>query len=172
MSGLFNFIKSLFSGIFGFIGGLFGSKKASAETGTESQANSKKKNNGYFLELDDAKSVGTTASEASAAQPVAVASVGQPEPQPAQPAKTTRKEKLAAAAKASEKPAAKKTAEKPAATPAKAPKPVAATASANAAKPEVAFATKYLISPNNGGRRRPGANMSPYLTMARQMGVR
>jgi hypothetical protein len=51
----------------------------------------------------------------------------------------------------------------------------AQAAKAEPAKPAVAtetnFATKYLITPSSGGRRRPGANMSSFLDMAGQVKV-
>jgi hypothetical protein len=156
MSGLINVIKSLVGGIFGFIGGLFGGKKG----------------NGYFMELDEAKVAPaktiTPAPAASTApvaeQPMTVAKedVAQA-PTPAKAA--TRKEKLAALAASTD----------PSAAPTAAPAPVAAatpkaapTAVANPIA-EANFATKYLIPANNGTRRRPGANMSSYLDMARKM---
>lgn len=166
MSGLINVIKSLLGGIFGFIGGLFGGKKT-----IEGSAPKAKKGNGYFLELDEAKIdpvAATTTSEVSATeQPMTVsqAAIAAPATPGAAPAKTsTRKEKLAALA------AANTSAPTTEAAPA-APAPAAATPAPVAAAPiaEVNFATKYLIPANNGTRRRPGANMSSYLDMARKM---
>ncbi len=169
MSGLFNFIKSLFSGIFGFIGGLFGGKKES----TEAAPKPVKKSNGFFLELDEAASASasqpaTEVEAASTEQPVtvsqeALAETAQPEIASAK--KSTRKEKLAALA-AGDKPASNSNAASAAA-----PQPALVVAAVATAEPETTFATKYLIPANNGGRRRPGANMSSYLDMARKMNV-
>lgn len=168
MSGLLNLIKNLFSGIFGFIGGLFGSKKA-IEGSTPKKA---KKSNGYFLELDEASVSATkpapeTVAETPAAeQPMTVSQETVAEAAKAETTsakKSTRKEKLAALA-AGNQPAAT-TAE----TPDKTPAPAPAAVTVATLEPETNFATKYLIPANNGGRRRPGANMSSYLDMARKI---
>jgi hypothetical protein len=172
MSGLINVIKNIFSGIFGFIGGLFGGKKAIEGNAPKS----KKGNGGYFLEFDDSKSP-------SAPSPAPTTSTPEAEPMTvatetiaeatnnsdAQPAKSTRKEKLAALA-AGDKPATAT----PAAATAEAPPEAPATSTptpavTKAPVSETAFATKYLVPTNNGARRRPGANMSSYLDMARKM---
>lgn len=159
MSGLINVIKGLFGGIFGFIGGLFGGKKG----------------NGYYLELDESKvAPATPAPVAKSAPATALASeqpmtvskeaIAETAAPTAQPAKTsTRKEKLAALA-AADQPAAT-------ATPAPAAPAAPQPASVAVANPiaEANFSTKYLIPENNGTRRRPGANMSSYLDMARKM---
>lgn len=158
MSGLINFIKSLFSGIFGFVGGLLGSKKGS-DSAAITPAKSKKKSNGFYLELDDATSNGSSAAPSQPAAPAAA---------PATAEKTEKKsskraEQLAAAAKAENggvKPAA----------PAKSPEPVTVAKALNLPEPTVTnFATDYLLTNGNNGRRRPGANMSSYLDMARQV---
>lgn len=151
MSGLMNVIK----GLLGFIGGLFGGKKAVAES------TNGKKGNGYFLELDESRgaSAPKTAPVAAVAteQPMTVA----PEASAAPAAKpSSRKEKLAALA-ATDQPAA------PVATAAPAAPKAAPAAVANPIV-EANFATKYLIPENTGTRRRPGANMSSYLDMARK----
>lgn len=141
MSGFINFLKSLFSGILG----LFSSKK-SQEASAGSGPKSAKRASGYFLELDDAKSVSSTpakatakTSESKAAEPApqkAVAAV-QPAPQKAEPPK---------------------------------PAPVAVNAALNLPQPTVTnFATDYLLPNTNSSRRRPGANMNPFLEMARQV---
>ncbi len=166
MSGLINFFKSIFSGIFGFIGGLFGGKKSAGST------SSVKKGNGYFLELDESKvapvAAPTTEAKPAAEQPMTVAKEAIAEASAntaGQPTKTsTRKEKLAALA-----------ADKPAATTAEAasaPTPTTSAPTPAIAKTpvsEAAFATKYLVPANNSARRRPGANMASYLDMARKM---
>ena len=155
MSGLINFIKGLFAGILG----LFGGKKGTASGATPAK---KRSSNGFFLELDEAKTSVSSAVENVASKAVAVATEATPAPK-AEPAKqSTRKEKLAALAQADAKPVASAKVE-----PSPVPAPKAAPVQTVVA--ETAFATKYLVPTNDGARRRPGANMSPYLTMARQM---
>ncbi len=148
MNSLINFIK----GIFEFIGGLFGGKKSA--NGAVSSA---KKGKGYFLELDEAQTSSTAPTPAADPAPAA--------PAAAQPTQTTtRKEKLAALAAQANAEAA------PAAPAPAAPAPVAAKAAPTApVATETAFATKYLVPANSGSRRRPGANMSSYLDMARKV---
>ncbi len=158
MSGLINLIKSLFSGIFGFIGGLLGGKKA------DPALNQKKGNSGFYLEMADSaapapNSVPMTVSAEAAAKAASPAVNG---------AKSSRKEKLAALAKVSESGKAQATAPDSTAV----PQPVAAAVATKAPEPEERnFATRYLLTSNNGTRRRPGANMSSYLDMARKMKV-
>lgn len=157
---MFGFIKKLIAGILGFITGLL----------------PKKKSNGYYLELDEAstgkppKAETKEVKEASsqvAAKPAAVTNgtkaVVAAAPEAAfsakidapTPAKTTKVE-------------SSKNGKAPKAEPAKAP-----AAPATPKTPtETTFAPKYLVpsaSGSNGGRRRPGANMSAYLDMARQV---
>ncbi len=161
MSGIINFLKNLVGGIFGFVSGFFGKKPTAIENGSNQRT--KKSNSGYFLELDDSKLpepvLAVAATVRSSAEAIADSVTGNA---PDQPKKTTPKEKLAAA-KASNGNSASVAAEK---TPAE-PKSVPVN-SVMAAPSEVGFATKYPI-PMTGGRRRPGANMSSYLDMARQM---
>jgi hypothetical protein len=165
MSGLINFIKSLFSGIFGFFGGLLGGKKKTeALSGSEAKPAAKKGNSGFYLELDDSK--GGAAAQASSPAPAQTVNGATAE---AQPAKSSRKEKLAALAEGKQPAAAipapaKAPTAKPAAATAPAPKPATF-------EPETEFATKYLVTNGNNSRRRPGANMSPYLDMARKIKV-
>ncbi len=141
MSGLINFIKGIFSAIFG----IFGGKKEGAAKA--------KKSKGYFLELDDAKGVEAPAQPAAAAATPAPATASQASP---------RQEKRAALANAAQAQAA------PAPAPAA---PAPAPAPKKPVPTEVNFATKYLVPANTGGRRRPGANMTSYLSMARQVKV-
>lgn len=166
MSGLINFIKSLFSGIFGFVGGLLGGKKKSeAIAGSEAQPTRKKGNSGFFLELDEAKE--GAAAQASSAAPAQTSNGATAEAKSteASPAKSSRKEKLAALAQGNQPAAATAApAKAPTATPVAAPAPKPAVFA-----PETEFATKYLVTNGNNSRRRPGANMSPYLDMARQI---
>ncbi|MFS0515555.1 hypothetical protein ACEYW6_12670 [Nostoc sp. UIC 10607] len=165
-----DFIKKLISGILGFITGLLPGKK---------------KSNGYFLELDEAKDAAKEV--ASNAKKVAETVVSN--------AKKVTETVVSEAPEAS-KPASlngtKTAATKAKAKSAKNPKPADVTlvqtaeglkvepgknAKAAAAKvikeqpTETTFAPKYLApsATSSNGRRRPGANMSVYLDMARQV---
>ncbi len=168
MSGLINFIKSLFSGIFGFFGGLLGGKKKTEAAGSEAKSAGKKGNSGFYLELDESKA--GAAAQASSPAPAQTTNGAAAEAQTeAQPAKSSRKEKLAALAEGKQPAAAtpapaKATTAQPAVATAPAPKPATFA-------PETEFATKYLVTNGNNSRRRPGANMSPYLDMARKIKV-
>ncbi|MCT7967577.1 hypothetical protein NG799_14650 [Laspinema sp. D1] len=130
---MFGFIKKLFGGIFSFLGGLFGSKKA-----------------GYYLELEESKgSTPATKPEAVQVKKLEPLPTEKPEPAKVSKSKTTQK-------KAEPKPAAP------------APAPAVAIASSEPAKPAPApkrEATPVMVTP----RRRPGANMTSYLDMARNM---
>ncbi|MGQ9869216.1 hypothetical protein [Leptodesmis sp.] len=169
MSGLINFIKSLFSGIFGFFGGLLGvKKKTEALSGSETKPAAKKGNSGFYLELDESKAGAAQAGSPAPAQTANGATV-EAKPTEVQSAKTSRKEKLAALAEGKQPAAAtpapaKAPTAKPAAVAAPAPKPATF-------EPETEFATKYLVTNGSNSRRRPGANMSTYLDMARKMKV-
>jgi hypothetical protein len=161
MSSFVNFLKNLLSGVFSFFGGLFSSKKAQDAIAGTAPKPRKARNSGYFLELDEAKGVGNGAAAPTKATTAAVvkesatlehakadatAPVLQPEP---------------AQSKRTAKPAAEKVE----------PKPAAANAALNLPQPTViTFAPKYLApSGSSNGRRRPGANMSSFLDMARQV---
>ncbi len=148
MSSFVNFLKNIVSGLFSFLGGLIGSKKAQEAIAEATPKPRKARNSGYFLELDDAKGVGSAATPAQ---------VSQQEPAKAESTKAVVQSKqpktpVAAAPKA-------------------APKPVAANAALNLPQPTVTtFAPKYLASNgSSNGRRRPGANMASFLDMARQI---
>ncbi|MBD2486877.1 hypothetical protein [Aulosira sp. FACHB-615] len=139
---MFGFIKNLIAGILGFFTGLLGGKK---------------KNGGYYLQLDE-----------SGAEV-------KPAPKPAEspkPAATSNGTKATAAPEPAKKPAAKavKASQNGKAAPAE---PEKAPATAVAAKKEPAittFAPQYLgTSGAANGRRRPGANMSSFLDMASQV---
>ncbi|MBD2384652.1 hypothetical protein [Cylindrospermum sp. FACHB-282] len=140
------FIKKLIAGILGFITGLLPGKK---------------KGNGYYLELNEAATETKPAASngAKAAQPVApaapVQSVIAPTPAPTA-AKATK-----------EKPSKKGKAAKAEPAPAVAP----AAAKSTKAPTETTFAPKYLdpAAASSNGRRRPGANMNPFLDMATQV---
>ncbi|MBW4468775.1 MAG: hypothetical protein KME45_00020 [Stenomitos rutilans HA7619-LM2] len=161
MSSFVNFLKNLFSGLFSFVSGLFGSKKAKAAISEAEPKTRKAKNSGYFLELDEAKGIGNGATApaktpvAAAAKSQAVKDSAKPEPAKVEAAKPKQAAKAKAAA----------TAEKAE------PKPAAAKAALNLPQPTVTtFAPKYLApTSSSNGRRRPGANMSSFLDMARQV---
>ncbi|MEH2394194.1 MAG: hypothetical protein V7K21_21855 [Nostoc sp.] len=175
------FIKKSISSIQGFLNGILG-----FITGL---LPGKKKSNGYFLELDEAKDAVTDAAKdvASNVKKVAetvganakkvTASIGSEAPAPSKPDSLNGTKTATAKGKAK---------------PAKNPKPADVTlvqtaeglkvepgknAKAAAAKvlkeepKETTFAPKYLSpsATSSNGRRRPGANMSAYLDMARQI---
>lgn len=144
MSSFVNFLKNLLSGLFSFIGGLLPSKKKQdAIAGSASQPR-KKSNSGYFLELDEAKGVST----AAPAKAVTTQAPAKSEPTNGSTVKPAVATKLKAASKS-----------------------VGANAALNLPQPTVTtFAPNYL-APNgsSNGRRRPGANMSSFLDMARQI---
>lgn len=147
MGGVINLIKNLFSGIFSFIGGIFGGKKS-----------------GYYMELDEAKSAIAKPAKAvkKAAAPVAaaIAEVTKSEPEKAE---------------TPEAESAKAKAKKATAEPAKADvngstngaKPPVPANTLNLPQPTVSFATEYLIPKPTNSRRRPGANMESFLEMAK-----
>ncbi|HEY9909078.1 MAG TPA: hypothetical protein V6D18_15895 [Thermosynechococcaceae cyanobacterium] len=164
MSGFFNFLKNLFSSLFSFLRP--GSKKIEASSKNVEVSPKKieaspkkpkpaKRSSGYFLELDQAQGVGST--PAKPAEEPAIS------PQTAQPAVAVTQ--LSAEAKPAK-------VEAPAPTKAEAkPDPAAVAQALNLPQPTVTnFATTYMNTGNGaGGRRRPGANMSSYLDMAKQM---
>ncbi|MBN3883055.1 MAG: hypothetical protein V7K64_06950 [Nostoc sp.] len=182
-----DFIKKLISGIQGFLGGILG-----FITGL---LPGKNKSNGYFLELDEAKDAAKDAAKevASNAKKVAetvtstVASnakkvaetITSEAPTPSKPdslngtktaaAKTKDKEKSAKNPKPADVQLVQ-TAEGLKVEPGK--KAKAAAAKVLKEQPtETTFAPKYLApsTTSSNGRRRPGANMSAYLDMARQI---
>ncbi|MBW4616884.1 MAG: hypothetical protein KME21_27300 [Desmonostoc vinosum HA7617-LM4] len=175
---MFGFIKKLITGILGFITGLL----------------PKKKDNGYFLELvdevKDAKPI-EAAKEAASNVKKATETVTAS----AKKATETITETLTSDAPTPSKPASlngTKTTAKSKAKTTKEPKPAdiqlvqtaeglkvepGNNAKAKAAKAvqeqpkETTFAPKYLApsAGSSNGRRRPGANMSSFLDMARQV---
>lgn len=150
MSSFVNFLKNLLSGLFSILNGLFSSKKQDAIEGSAPTPR-KARNSGYFLELDEAKGV------SSAAVPAKTLT--------APPAKSEQPSvKSESSNGATAKPAAVK-------EPKAAPKPVSANAAVNLPQPTITtFAPKYLApTGSSNGRRRPGANMSSFLDMARQV---
>ena len=155
MSGFFNFLKNLFSGLLGIFG--LGSQKA-----TEGQPKRVKRSSGYFLELDDAKGVSSIAAkpaEISAPAQAQPAAVTQPAAAAAEPVATKAKAKTAKAAKAESAPAESAK-----------PTPAALAQALNLPQPKVNFATTYLVPGNDStARRRPGANMNSFLDMAKKV---
>ena len=174
-----DFIKKLISGILGFITGLLPGKK---------------KSNGYFLELDEAKDaakevasnakkVAETVAEtvvSNAKKVTATVTSEAPEaPEASKPASLNGTKTAAAKGKAKEKSAKNpkpadvtlvQTAEGLKVEPGKNAKAAAAKVLKEEPK-ETTFAPKYLApsATSSNGRRRPGANMSAYLDMARQV---
>ena len=178
-----DFIKKLISGIQGFLGGILG-----FITGL---LPGKKKSNGYFLELDEAKDAAkevasnakkvaetVTSTVASNAKKVAE-TITSEAPTPSKPDSLNGTKTAAAKTKAKEKSAKNpkpadvqlvQTAEGLKVEPGKNAK--AAAAKVLKEQPtETTFAPKYLApsTTSSNGRRRPGANMSAYLDMARQI---
>lgn len=161
MSGFFNFLKNLFSGILSFFGGRSGSEK-SLKASPESSPKARK-SKGYFLELEDAKGVSSASDASSPKAP-------EPETPPQPVAKVESQPKPQPEVKADPQPTpqAKSTATTTA-EPVK-PEPAVTANALNLPQPTVTFATDYLVNASSSnGRRRPGANMSAYLNMARQV---
>jgi len=162
MSSFVNFLKNIVSGLFSFLGGLVGSKKSQEAIAEAAPKPRKARNSGYFLELDDAKGVSSAATPAQASkqEPAkaesAKAEPAKAEPAKAEPVKAVKSKQIKTPVTAEPKPA---------------PKPAAANAALNLPQPTVTtFAPKYLASNgSSNGRRRPGANMSSFLDMARQI---
>jgi hypothetical protein len=141
-----------------------------------------KKNDGFYMQIDDAPTAKVADKAAPTPTPVAApAKIETAAPDtitkavatpaaPAAPATQTEKKVAAAekaAAKAIEKAAKAEKKSKPATT-ATAPAP-SATAPAAPAPVITNFATDYLIKPSSdSNRRRPGANMSKFLELARE----
>ena len=172
--------------MFGFIKNILSSDKS------DSTAPKAKKQKGYFLELDDSAIAqtnnGSKSAEPAKTEPAPVAKAAPtkaPETvtviEPAtveaklEPAKAeaATAEAKPAKGKTSIKKAKAETAPAPAATPAPAAAPVPAPAPVavqqKQPEPEKTFAPNYLVPTASNSRRRPGANMSSFLTMARQV---
>ncbi|MBD2182766.1 hypothetical protein H6S82_06535 [Planktothrix sp. FACHB-1355] len=164
---MFGFIKNIFGGIMAFFGGILGIGKKSKED--KSNAPKTRKGRGYYLELDESQAA-QTGNGSKPAQAEAVKVESAPKAEPA---------KVAEAVAAAPAPVAPAPAPKP--QPAKAeaaPKPEAVKAAAPVAKANAksepqapsTFAPNYLLTlSSTNGRRRPGANMSSFLDMARQV---
>lgn len=186
---MFGFIKKLFGGIFAFLGGLIGGKKAKGEASDTPEIAPKakvKKSKGYYLELDE---TGNTKLDVTALKPelakAAVAVVEKlPEPiKAAVTAEAPTKAEAATAAKTeapakAEAPAPEKKLKK-----AKAKAPAAESENGKVkieAQPnppaetngkvadQATFAPNYLMPTTTSSRRRPGPNMNTFLDMARQ----
>ncbi|MEH1924629.1 hypothetical protein [Nostoc sp.] len=170
-----DFIKKLISGIQGFLGGILG-----FITGL---LPGKKKSNGYFLELDEAKdAVKEVASNAkkvadtvSSNAKKVTATITSEAATSSKPDSLNGTKTAAAKAKSAKNSKAAdvqlvQTAEGLKVEPAKNGK--AAAAKVIKEQPtETTFAPKYLApsTTSSNGRRRPGANMSAYLELARQI---
>jgi hypothetical protein len=161
-------IVNIFKNILGLITGLFGKKDgASAVAG-------KKGKDGFYLEAEPSNA------PAAPAAPVAVAPV----------AATPAAGKAKAAAKGKKGKAAAAAAATAVAAVAAAPVPVAAQVSdplalimaavapksaeaqAQEAEAQASFAEMNAVPMSTGGRRRPGANMTGYMDMAKTMRTR
>jgi hypothetical protein len=124
-----------------------------------------KKNDGFYVQLEDDDAKSTPAAKA----PTKAAPASTPAPTVTAPTAAVAAAPAAAAPKAENKTAktekkSVKKAETPKVDPAPAP---VAVAPAPVIKN---FATDYLIKPSsNSGRRRPGANMRQFMDLARQM---
>jgi hypothetical protein len=157
MGGLISLIKKLFSGIFSFIGGLLGGGKSG----------------GYYMdagEAQPAKAPAKSADEAPAkaepakAEPAKATSVktepAKAEPLKAAPTQATKVEAAPAKAEAAKADTATLNGSKPPASP---------NVALNMPQPTVSFATEYLAPKPTNSRRRPGANMSAFLEMAKDV---
>ncbi|MBW4557208.1 MAG: hypothetical protein KME59_14915 [Trichormus sp. ATA11-4-KO1] len=154
---MFGFIKKLITNILGFITGLLPGKKS----------------NSYYLELDEPAAEKSPAAKPKEVSPAVAA-------KPAATSNGTKAAVAVAVTEPVESASAKSNAPITAKT-AKAPKAAKVEASKNGKAPaattsikeptETTFAPKYLAPSATGsnGRRRPGANMSTYLDMARQV---
>jgi hypothetical protein len=125
-----------------------------------------KKNDGFYIQLEDADAKSTPATKApTKSEPAAtVTATKAAEPAVAVPAAIvdTKPAKVDAKSAKTEKKSAKKV---------ETPKVEAAPAPVAAPAPAITnFATDYLIKPSsNSSRRRPGANMRQFMDLARQM---
>lgn len=210
---MFGFIKNLIAGILGFVVGIISNKKkgnteiapAKKKANTELSP-AKKKGSGYFLELDEAKSISPVATVKEAAKEIASNAK-----KAAGSVVTETKKAAGSVATETKKAADTLTSDAPAsngakATPSKAKTKAAKTSKSDAkqekAEPstngkvkeaestidlaaaakkaanevakiptETTFAPKYLSpsATSSNGRRRPGANMTSFLDMARQV---
>jgi len=162
---MFGFIKNLIAGILGFLTGLFGGKK---------------KNGGYYLQLDES---GAEVTPAPAAKPAPTPKAEETATPAATSTNGTKAKAEAPATEEKSAPVAEK-AKKPApaakavkakasqngkAAPTEPEKAPAAAVAVKKEPTETTFAPKYLVPTASNGRRRPGANMSSFLDMASQV---
>ncbi|MBW4478046.1 MAG: hypothetical protein KME54_14560 [Tolypothrix brevis GSE-NOS-MK-07-07A] len=158
---MFGFIKNLIAGILGFVTGLLPGKK---------------QGKGYFLELDEAKSIKPleTVKKAASNTQKAVETVisdskKEVETVPSKAPASSNGTKPAASIADSKSVKASKNGKVPKAE----PKPELTPAASKVAKipTETTFAPKYLApsATSSNGRRRPGANMTSFLEMARNV---
>ena len=178
---MFGSIKKILNGIVSFFLGFFSGKKS-----LEGKPDKPRKRNGYFLELEEtevpkelkaaAKSIASATNEvkAKASELVTAATAKEPDsnaqavPVKAEPAKAEKVKTADAAAPTKAEVELVQTAEGVKAQAVKPTKPVKAIADSNG-KAASTFAPKYLIPSASNSRRRPGANMSSFLDMARQV---
>lgn len=167
---MFGFIKKLFGGIFAFLGGLIGGKKAKEgdTSSTPAIAPQGKKSKGYYLELDE---TGNTKSKLEEAlKPEAIKAEAVKALEPVQAAVTTAAKKLEAAAPKKQEPAqasAESAAQNGKVKIEAQPNPPAATN--GKASEKVTFAPNYLLPTASNNRRRPGPSMDMFRDMARQV---
>lgn len=172
---MFGFIKKLFGGIFAFLGGLLGGKKAQADTESTPQIAPKaKKSNGYYLELDE---TGTTKAEPAKAVAAVVAAAAEPVKAAVTKVEAVAAEPVKAAVAAVEAAPAKKLKAAKAKAPANESEngkvqieaqanPPAAT---NGKSDQSTFAPNYLMPTASNSRRRPGPSLNMFRDMARQV---
>lgn len=144
-----NFIKKFFSGILGFLSGLFGGKKSEG---------------GFYMQLDESQESGVTNKPQTASAPKPEK---KSEPTSAQSKPAQKPEVTSTPPKQEKKP-------EPATTPTQPPKPVATVSSQQKKQEEESastFATNYLksVSIPNQPRRRPGPSLDTFRDMARQV---
>jgi hypothetical protein len=159
---MFGFIKNLIAGIVGFITGLLPGKK---------------KDNGYFLELDEAKSIKPLETVKEAAKEVAsntqkaAETVATEAKKAVETVVSDSKKEVETVPSIADSKSVK--ASKNGKAPKGEPKPELTPAASKVAKipAETTFAPKYLApsATSSNGRRRPGANMTSFLEMARNV---
>ncbi len=166
---MFGFIKNLIAGILGFVTGLLPGKKK----GNTELSPAKKKSNGYFLELDEAKSIKPleTVKEAASNTQKAVEKVATEAKKAVETVVSDSKKEVETVPSKADSKSVK--ASKNGKAPKAEPKPELTPAASKVAKipTETTFAPKYLApsATSSNGRRRPGANMTSFLDMARSV---
>jgi hypothetical protein len=150
---MIGFIGSLFVGIFGILGKLLPGKKKDYFLQFDEAADKVQEKTQNVAEKVQEKTEAATEKLASAAE-AATSNKGQKKP-------TAKSEKKAKA------PAAKVQPQKPAPAPAANGK-----VAPKSAEPVKLFAPNYLLPKPTATRRRPGANMSMFVQMSREMNIR